>query len=287
MIPRILHRFIDGVEVKRCSHCEQWLPLGDFGKRADGWDGLRSGCRACCVSSAAKYRAEHPEKVRASQAKWREEHREEQRAYAAKYRVEHPEKIGARQAKWRAENPDYMIKYRAEHREERLAYNAKWREENPEYFAKYAAGHREERRSNAAKYYAEHHEYYAKYAAVHRKEARTRAARWRAENPDRRRANQSRRRALKNGATVKPVTAEDLDAICAEYGGICPYCNERIEDGHFDHVVPLSGGGEHSTDNLVWCCASCNLQKNAKSLLTFLLYWTTMAEAIYGFEEAS
>jgi hypothetical protein len=33
---------------------------------------------------------------------------------------------------------------------------------------------------------------------------------------------------------------------------------------HADHVVPLSRGGDHSPENVVICCAKCNLHKGAK-----------------------
>ena len=46
---------------------------------------------------------------------------------------------------------------------------------------------------------------------------------------------------------------------------MCYYCNcELDEKKHLDHYIPLSKGGTHSIDNVVWSCASCNLKKGAK-----------------------
>lgn len=49
----------------------------------------------------------------------------------------------------------------------------------------------------------------------------------------------------------------------------CSYCGNP--GGTLDHVIPLVGGGEHSEDNLVGACRSCNSSKWAHSLLFFLL----------------
>ena len=49
-------------------------------------------------------------------------------------------------------------------------------------------------------------------------------------------------------------------------GSVCHYCGDYVDDGHLDHVIPLSRGGDDSPDNLVWSCSSCNLSKGAKLL---------------------
>lgn len=41
------HRWIDGVEMKRCGKCERWLPLELFGRRTRGPDGHEKWCREC------------------------------------------------------------------------------------------------------------------------------------------------------------------------------------------------------------------------------------------------
>ena len=47
----------------------------------------------------------------------------------------------------------------------------------------------------------------------------------------------------------------------------CNYCGNFIEGQmHIDHVVPIAKGGEHSIENLVSACKSCNLSKADKML---------------------
>jgi 5-methylcytosine-specific restriction endonuclease McrA len=50
------------------------------------------------------------------------------------------------------------------------------------------------------------------------------------------------------------------------------YCSDRIteENRSFDHIDPVSRGGEHSLANLVVCCQACNSGKRDKPLLVWL-----------------
>ncbi len=44
---RVLHHYVDGVELKRCGRCQRWKSLSEFSPDRDRWDGLRNRCRAC------------------------------------------------------------------------------------------------------------------------------------------------------------------------------------------------------------------------------------------------
>ena len=48
----------------------------------------------------------------------------------------------------------------------------------------------------------------------------------------------------------------------------CQYCSKhfRFSELTFDHVMPVSKGGETSWENIVTCCKSCNSKKGAKLL---------------------
>ena len=61
---------------------------------------------------------------------------------------------------------------------------------------------------------------------------------------------------------------------CDEFGFvICFYCNTKIlsTDCHLEHKVPISRGGDNSSDNLVLACAPCNLSKGTKTHVEFLM----------------
>jgi hypothetical protein len=53
---------------------------------------------------------------------------------------------------------------------------------------------------------------------------------------------------------------------------LCAYCGDPITEGNrsFDHIDPVSRGGEHSIDNLVVCCQGCNSSKRDHPLLVWL-----------------
>jgi 5-methylcytosine-specific restriction endonuclease McrA len=46
----------------------------------------------------------------------------------------------------------------------------------------------------------------------------------------------------------------------------CQYCGTRTRDLTLDHVIPRHRGGEHSWENLVSACRSCNHRKGGKAL---------------------
>lgn len=49
---------------------------------------------------------------------------------------------------------------------------------------------------------------------------------------------------------------------------VCYYCGVKLTrtNASFDHIVPLSRGGEDEKWNLVWCCKKCNMSKGYKLL---------------------
>lgn len=64
------------------------------------------------------------------------------------------------------------------------------------------------------------------------------------------------------------------DELANEYALIlradpCCYCGAPME--HIDHIVPIAGHGTGEWDNLTAACASCNLRKSDRTLLTFML----------------
>ncbi|MCC6936532.1 MAG: HNH endonuclease [Thermomicrobiales bacterium] len=47
----------------------------------------------------------------------------------------------------------------------------------------------------------------------------------------------------------------------------CQYCGVHTGDLTIDHIIPRSRGGEHSWENLVSACRSCNHRKGGKLLI--------------------
>jgi len=163
-----------------------------------------------------------------------EAHKEEIIARSHAYYQAHREEVAASTRAYRATHKDKIVASDA-------AYNAR-----PEVKAKKAA-YREENREEEAE---------RKHAWLLTPKGRTSS-----------RAASLRRRLYPGGQDItSAMTAEVMDAS----GGICPYCSEPFEDGHIDHIIPVSRGGTNDRVNLVYCCASCNLSKGDRLLEDWL-----------------
>ena len=73
------------------------------------------------------------------------------------------------------------------------------------------------------------------------------------------------RRAIQGNTRVDQATAEE---VIDYYGDACVYCGEEMTG--FDHLQPLSKGGEHTPENLAPCCKSCNNVKGPRPIWVML-----------------
>lgn len=62
--------------MKKCSKCGQEKPLTEFHKDRGYKDGLHGHCKPCVLIRVAKYKADNPEKVKASQKRSRDKNPE-------------------------------------------------------------------------------------------------------------------------------------------------------------------------------------------------------------------
>ena len=98
---------------------------------------------------------------------------------------------------------------------------------------------------------------------------------WKKANPEKvrlgRRISKNRRlaRQLENG--IHDFVEEEWFQLLKIYNYRCFYCGQRGGDMTRDHIVPLAKGGEHTMENIVPCCASCNSHKRQLDLKEFVL----------------
>jgi hypothetical protein len=90
------------------------------------------------------------------------------------------------------------------------------------------------------------------------------AKHWWRSNPDKVRAREERRRARAAGVARIDLTHEDWMAILEYHDHRCAYCLERARRLEKDHVIALVRGGDHTADNIVPACRSCNATKHVK-----------------------
>lgn len=167
-------------------------------------------------------------------------------------------------AKNRAKNADRCREYRAAHREE-------LKRANREYYA----SHREENRANRRKYYEENRERIKQksrdYHNANQERDQQRSRSYRQSEHGRligtiHSINRRAQKRDRGGYLTKDQIAIIRAAQTDKRGRlICWRCGKPITDTpHLDHWIPLDKGGAHSSGNLHYMHAKCNMTKHAK-----------------------
>jgi 5-methylcytosine-specific restriction endonuclease McrA len=115
-------------------------------------------------------------------------------------------------------------------------------------------------------------EIHKRWRSANTQKVAERTERWRRLNPDKRRIQNHRRRALERGASGS-FTADDIRRLYAEQNGICaaPNCNAEMGDRYtIDHKIALARGGHNGPENIQLLCKRCNSAKHVKPLEQWL-----------------
>lgn len=127
---------------------------------------------------------------------------------------------------------EYSRKRRAENPELMNARMTAWREAN-----------RDRDRANVRRYAAAHPEVY--------------------------RAKAKSRRAMKMGVE-RTLTSAEWEGILIVFGYACAYCLRSDVQMTQDHMTPIRKKGNHSVDNVVPACGSCNSKKGPGGILSMV-----------------
>lgn len=98
--------------------------------------------------------------------------------------------------------------------------------------------------------------------------SREKSREWCRNNPQKQKASKARRRARETAA-VRALTEDQWLEKVESYGQCCAYCGLYLKAGEVtqDHVVPLVKGGDHTIENVVPACLTCNLSKGVKLMV--------------------
>jgi hypothetical protein len=72
--------------MKKCSKCEEYKVLAEFGRCKSSKDGKHHLCSVCNKLLSKKWQQKNPEKFKESKAKYRKKFQEKQKSYNLKYR---------------------------------------------------------------------------------------------------------------------------------------------------------------------------------------------------------
>lgn len=87
-----------------------------------------------------------------------------------------------------------------------------------------------------------------------------------ATDPDYRSERRQHAHARKRG--VQPVPVEGRELLTHAFDGLCAYCDN--EAATWDHVVPITRGGQTTPNNILPACSRCNSSKGNRDLLMWL-----------------
>jgi len=139
-----------------------------------------------------------------------------------------------------------------------LDYARAHKEEIAAWHRVYYVANKEKIKEKSRRWYIEHKERSAASRRAYSQTPHGRAVR---------QASRARRRMLPD---MSYITATTMQEVQEASNGICPYCGEPFENGHIDHIIPVSKGGTNDRKNLTYCCAHCNLVKHNKLLEDWL-----------------
>lgn len=144
--------------------------------------------------------------------------------------------------------------------------------------SEYRASHVEQNRESSREYYRRNREEITerlrRWREEHPDEYREIHSRWKARNKSAVNAATHRRRSNIKGNGGAGWTAEQWDALKAEFDYTCLLCGRQEPDIqlHADHIVPVQLGGTNAIDNIQPLCKSCNSRKHTQ-ILDLRLLW--------------
>jgi len=210
---------------KRCSRCKAQKPLKEFSKDRRHKDGRASQCKSC---DALRLKTYYENVLSKS-----EEFRQRNNAKAKEYYKN---------------NKEHIRKYKAEYYQ---ANKEKLSNEHKTYYQE----HKEDIKR-------QHHDYYESHKPAHKLTKK----RYHENNPSRSAEDRHRRRVRERHGICTPITTEIRQFILQKQGNKCSYCRRRFTKDNrvtVDHITPISRGGSHTLDNIVYACMSCNSKKHA------------------------
>jgi len=164
-----------------------------------------------------------------------------------------------RNKEWREKNKEKLQEQREEKKDIKSNQDKKYRKNNLEKCETREKNYRDKNKEKVKKFKsAWHQKNYPNIKVRVKKYSKTQSG------IESRRLADRRKRALKISTADGTITKKSLQELLKKQDNKCYHCESKLDETkHLDHYIPLSKGGIHSMDNVVWSCPHCNLTKNA------------------------
>ncbi len=220
--------------MRKCKRCEVSKPLVEFSNDKRKLEGKNTMCKLCSYEQRKAFREENKERLAEEGRLWRRNNKEKLVESRAKYYMRHKEESKT----YRADNIERINakqkEYRENNREKRNHQVSEWAKDNKDYCSLRQKEYRKTQKGKMVTIAAQH-----------------------------KRAERSR------DTCDGSVTTMSLVELLEYQNNKCYHCSNELDHDtrravHLDHLIPLSKGGTHTLDNVVWSCACCNLTKSDK-----------------------
>ncbi len=233
--------------LKTCTRCKITKNISEFGKLSRNKDGLRPACKECESKTYSHYCKHNKKKLAAKDKRYQDNNKDKRKEYLKKNK----DKISEKRKEYKKKNKDKITKL-----------NKEYRESNKEKIAKQGKEYRDKNKERLKEYYEQNKEKRLKQVKEYSKTPKGKMVAINSANKRRFRKIYTSDGTIPFSITY-PLTHE-LQTLLTLQKNKCYLCNCILEKKHLDHYVPLSKGGTHSIDNVVWLCPTCNLSKSAK-----------------------
>lgn len=225
-------------EEKKCYLCKKILPMCAFVSKVDP----EVTCKSCvdCRDRVDTWQKNNPDRLHV-------------------YYMENADERKKRASDWYYTNHEYALKRNREYaRKSKEADPEAWRAKQREYQQTWLSkpGNKQKRQALVSAWMKNNRD---RMNVAYKK--------WYVKNQPALREASLRRRELYGASEF---TQEDWNSILDYFNYSCAYCLRLDVELTMDHMVPVSRGGEHTKENIVPSCKSCNSTKGDRSIFTML-----------------
>lgn len=172
------------------------------------------------------------------------------------------------------------LKWHKNNKERSKEIKKKWADKNIEKVRQnarnYQERHKEELKIKTDKYYQENKKEIHLRSKIWKRNNREKnnqiKYKWVRKNPLKIKASNARTKAFRKKFRKDTDLTTNYLLKLYKQRDLCPYCGLKAEEWHLEHILPLKRGGTHTKSNVIYCCATCNLRKQKRTLEEFIQY---------------